>query len=205
MHKGKGERLWSFSLFSCSFTAWLWFVSLLSGLARMDTAIGIALGTVHSRLFPPQYVQLSCLSSPLQSSIIHQHLCPPFTVVVYSWASNTHYICCYQNTLMDCKMPLTLFWTLSDESSRSCGSSILEAPRYDWGTRISALKGANLYWCGHEPVYTSWRLLLSCSELKANCKQAKQGQGIGLRSNTYLSYCLVFTSPLPGPLLPHDL
>lgn len=150
-------------------------------------------------------MELSCLSSPLQSyhntSVLlpSTHCCSVSLGMQY-----THYIHRYQNTLMDCKTQ-SLFWPLSAEISRSCSSSILEAPRYDWGTRISDPKGANLYWWGHEPVYTAWRLFLSCSGLKANCKQAKQCQGIGLSSNIYQLYCLVFTSPLPGPLLPHDL
>lgn len=151
-------------------------------------------------------MELSCLSSPLQSYHNPSALLPSTRCCSVSLGMQyTHYIHRYQDTLMDCKTPLTLFWTLSAESSRSHSSSILEASRYDWGTMTPALKGANLYWCDHEPVYTAWRLLLSCSGLEANCKQAKKRQGIGLSSNIYQLYCLVLTSPLPGPLLPHNL
>lgn len=126
------ERLWSFSLFSCSFTAWLWLVSLLSVLARTQPRHSSGDSSFQA-LFPPNMWNYP-LSLPFYShSIVSTSALLPSTHCcnVSLGVQYTHYICCYQNTLMDCKMPLTLFWMLSAENSRSGSSSILEAARYD--------------------------------------------------------------------------
>lgn len=130
MHKGKGERLWSFSLFSCSITAWLWFVSLLSALARTqprhssgDSSLQALFHKIYGTIlapFPstviPQYTSTFALHSLLQ-------YIPGYAIHTLHPSISEH-----PDGLQN-----AVFWTLSAESSRSYSSRVLEAPRYDWG------------------------------------------------------------------------
>lgn len=195
MHRDKGERFWSFSLFSCSFTAWLWFVSLLSALARTQprhSSGEFTPGSFH------QNIRNYPVSLPLFShSIIHFAFHSLLQYMQY-----THYMSLSERPD---GLQNAVFWTLSAESSRSRSSCILEAPRYDWGIRIPVLKGANLC-CVARSQSTLLRGFHSAVVNKrqtANKLNRAKALAWEVTSISSTVWCLL--APLPGLLLPHEL
>lgn len=127
----------------------------LSYLIQQGHSPGIALGTVHSRLFSPRYMELPCLSSPLQS---FHNMSASFALHSLLQRIPGHAIHTLHPSLSEhpdgtAKRPLPY----SEHFQLKAADHVVAASQSHQGmtgTRISALKGANLYWCGHEPVYT---------------------------------------------------